>query len=175
MPKAGKVYRFIKKILLIARIILILGIVFCVAFYYIKMDFWTLGSQYNDMAPSIRGGSKVLVYKHPSVSSLFRFDIVFYLPKGGEGKHILGRIIGIPGETISSDKGDIFINGKKIEQSFYPPDIGRSPMPEDIPQYKVPEGCYFILVDNRLTTGNDSREFGAVPFGNIESKLLVKF
>lgn len=63
----------------------------------------------------------------------------------------LGRIVGLPGDDISFDNGDIYINGARCIES-YTDDYTES----DIANVSVAEGTYYILNDDREVSG-DSR------------------
>ena len=84
-----------------------------------------------------------------------RFDIViFKSPDDPEQKELyIKRIIGLPGETINIVNGKVYIDGKKtpLDDSFCP----ETPI-GDFGPYTVPEGCYFMLGDNR-NCSKDSR------------------
>lgn len=84
-----------------------------------------------------------------------RFDIViFKYPDDPEQKELyIKRIIGLPGETINIVNGKVYIDGKKtpLDDSFCP----ETPI-GDFGPYTVPEGCYFMLGDNR-NCSKDSR------------------
>ena len=84
-----------------------------------------------------------------------RFDIViFKYPDDPEQKELyIKRIIGLPGETINIVNGKVYIDGKMtpLDDSFCP----ETPI-GDFGPYTVPEGCYFMLGDNR-NCSKDSR------------------
>lgn len=74
-----------------------------------------------------------------------RGDIVsFYYPDNKEEIYIK-RIIGIPGDTVLLQKEKVYVNGKELKEKYI-----KEPMNNDImEEYHVPEGCYFVLGDNR--------------------------
>lgn len=168
-------YKTIKTILVVVRIVFIVTIAVSALLFYLYTDMTVIPTSFSAMEPTIPAGSKLLVRKSPSESSLTRFAVVFFQTNNESTSRSFGRIIALPGETISSVNNIIYINGKPLDETFYTPGHLRVAMPEDIPEYKVAEGKVFILVDNRGFSGVDSRDFGAISFGNIESKLLVKF
>jgi signal peptidase I len=88
-----------------------------------------------------------------------RGDVVVFRSAGPGSKDFIKRIIGLPGETVSLENGRVYIDGQRLEEPWQP-SFDRS----DYPRYKVPEGHYFVLGDNRGNS-NDSRVFGT-PFGS---------
>lgn len=82
-----------------------------------------------------------------------RFDIVIFKFPDDESQLFIKRIIGLPGETVEIRDGKVYINGSDtpLDDSFTPePPVG------DYGPYEVPEGCYFMLGDNR-NYSKDSR------------------
>ena len=76
-----------------------------------------------------------------------RGDIVaFYYPDNPEMVY-LKRIMGLPGETIAGYDGVVYINGMPFFNDFT-----TEKMEQDFGPFQVPEGCYFMMGDNR----NDS-------------------
>ena len=63
------------------------------------------------------------------------------------------RVIGLPGETVNIIDGKVYINDSQVplDDSFTP----ETPQGSFGP-YEVPEGCYFMLGDNRENS-EDSR------------------
>ena len=84
---------------------------------------------------------------------------------------LVKRVIGLPGETISSVDGRVFINGKPLDESWLPqplPTTSPSPLPDAFSlnhPYTIPAGEYFVMGDNR-TDSEDSRYFGPIA-GNL--------
>ena len=84
-----------------------------------------------------------------------RFDIViFKYPDDPEQKELyIKRVIGLPGEMVNIVNGKVYIYGEQtpLDDSFCP----ETPI-GDFGPYIVPEGCYFMLGDNR-NCSKDSR------------------
>jgi signal peptidase I len=91
--------------------------------------------------------------------------VVFHYPRDPE-KSYIKRVIGLPGDRISIDRGVVWLNGIPLQESYVPLQYrdGRS-MAEMI----VPEDCYFMMGDHR-SISSDSREFGPVERSLIYGK-----
>ncbi len=94
----------------------------------------------------------VVGYRHHSIK---RFDIVVV---DAEKEWIIKRVIGLPGEEIEYKEHQLYVNGKKVKDSY------GSDQTEDF-KVTVPENFYFVLGDNRNNSA-DSRYFG--PFSKKE-------
>ncbi len=95
------------------------------------------------------------------------------------GGQLLGRIIGVPGDTVEVNASGVFVNGKQLDEpyaSFVEPT--RTGALYDETSYfeptQVPTGSYFILADNR-TYGFDSRILGFIPKEKIGGKVTKVF
>lgn len=80
------------------------------------------------------------------------------------------RVIGLPGDIISMKNGLVYINGEQLEEDYALGDTRSHSLLDSI---VVPEGCVFVLGDNRESS-LDSRYFGAIPIENVESKVVIK-
>ena len=113
-----------------------------------------------------------------------RFDIVIFRYPGDESELYIKRIIGLPGETVEVRKGNVYIDGAEvpIEEPFMEVDGQRekrtnrqSEMGDGI--YKVPEGCYFVMGDNRINS-SDSRFWTSthyVTYNQIVGKAIFRY
>lgn len=92
-----------------------------------------------------------LAYKWKNVQ---RGDIItFWFPE--ENAYFCKRVIGIAGDTIAFHDGNVFINGLLADESQYLDENVETFCPKT---FMVPEGCVFILGDNRENS-YDSRHF----------------
>jgi len=126
------------------------------------------------MEDTIMPGDRVVAFRHSYLfSDPDRFDIiVFRTPAGGDTLYIK-RIIGLPGEQIKLQNGNIYIDGNLLEgdEQFAKEDFRGAFGPFDIG-----EGEFFVLGDNR-NNSEDSR-FWARPFvleENIVGRAIFKY
>ena len=106
------------------------------------------GSMENTIMTGDRVFGNRLAYKF---SDPERFDIIIFKYPDDESQLFIKRIIGLPGETVEIHDGNIYINGS--DTPLEDVDI-KEPMEGSFGPYTVPEGCYFVMGDNR----NNSRD-----------------
>ena len=115
-----------------------------------------------------------------------RYDILIFIPPDNpdnSDETYIKRVIGLPGETIEVKNGKVTADGVELDDSFVKNPMNRRG--DGI--YKVPEGCYFFMGDNR-NQSRDSRfwtekyvsannivakaRYILFPFRNIQYKKL---
>ena len=102
-----------------------------------------------------------------------RFDIIIFHYPDDESQLFIKRLIGLPGETVEIVDGKVYIDGSEtpLDDSFVP----ETPTGTFGP-YQVPEGCYFMLGDNRGHS-RDSRYWDNtyVRFDQIVGKAIFRY
>ena len=135
---------------------------------------WVVEAYYipsGSMVPTLEVGDRILVDKLSyDFGAVQRGNIVVFRRPPGDTvapgiKDLVKRVIGLPGQTISSGPGGaVDINGRPISQPWLP--RGTAPGPP-IRTQVIPKGEYFVMGDNRANS-EDSRFFGP-----ISKKLIV--
>jgi signal peptidase I len=100
--------------------------------------------------------------------------IVFDVPKAAEtacgaGGVFVKRIIGLPGDVWQEREGFVYINGKKLKETYIRRDRRDF---QSYPARRIPKGDYFMMGDNRQSSC-DSRRWGPVPRKNIIGKVFA--
>jgi signal peptidase I len=138
------------------------------------------------MLPTLQIGDRIIVDK---LSYRFhdprRGDIVVFARPPLEDQaysDLVKRVVGLPGETISSRNGVVYINGKRLAEPWLPSGsqsstgalAGGDAHPQfDLPgPVKIPPGEYYVMGDNR-TDSEDSRFFGPIPRSLIVGRAVA--
>jgi len=101
--------------------------------------------------------------------------IIFHAPPPYDSDFIK-RIIGLPGEKIMVSGGYVYINGKKLDEIYIPPEFRtseRSFLRENV-EYQIPENYYFVMGDNR-DGSSDSREWGPIERKAIVGRAIFRY
>lgn len=136
--------------------IFLIILAFAFAFLMNKFVYANAEVPTGSMIPIVQPGDRLIINR---LSYLFedpkRGDIVMFAYPDNEKKNYLKRIIGLPGEKLEIREGLIYINDRKTPLSEnYLNDEPNG----DFGPYNVPEGCYFMLGDNR-DNSLDAREW----------------
>lgn len=93
--------------------------------------------------------------------------VIFHYPKNPQEDYIK-RIVGLPGETVTIEKGQIYVNGRLLEEDYLPDNTQTliSNNTNIVLNQNLAPDEYFVLGDNR-DHSSDSREWGIMPKKNI--------
>ena len=125
----------------------------------------------SSMEPTLTNGDNLIVDK---LSYRFRdpqrFDIIVFPYKHKEKTYYIKRIIGLPGETVQIDeKGDIYINGEILSESYGREIITAENIGLAAEPIVLGEDEYFVMGDNR----NNSTDSRYPQVGNIKREDII--
>jgi signal peptidase I len=129
------------------------------------------------MEPTLQIGDRILVSKlSVELGTIHRGDIlVFKAPAavvndcGDTVTDLVKRVIGLPGETISSKGNTIYVNGSALTQTW----AHNEPLGRPIGNVTVPKNEYFMMGDNQPASC-DSRYWGTVTRSSIIGKAFLR-
>ena len=126
------------------------------------------------MFPTLDEGDRVLVNKLSyKLHDVNRGDlVVFERPKGqpeSQIKDLIKRVVALPGETIESREGTVYIDGKQLQEDY----LVEGVTTENLPRQEIPAGHVFVMGDNRSDSA-DSRVFGAIDEDTIIGRAFVR-
>lgn len=112
------------------------------------------------MYPTLQDKEFMILNKISLKQGINRFDIVVVQENN---KHIIKRVIGLPGESVMYKDNKLYINGKVIEDNY------SKTTTNDFDNVVLGENEYFVMGDNRIVS-KDSRVIGPVNIKNIKGK-----
>ena len=120
----------------------------------------------NSMGTTLSDGNYILVDKLAyQQNNLQRGDIVIFRFPLDPKQELLKRVIGLPGDVVSINEGQVSINGVSINEPYV------SEKATYTGEWIVPKGEYFVLGDNRPNS-SDSHSWGFLPRENIIGKAV---
>jgi len=123
------------------------------------------------MEPNLHTGQFLIVsrlsYKFNSPQ---RGDIIVFDFPGNPADDYVKRVIGLPGDTVTIQEGQLFINSNRLGEPYL---RDERVMPTQ-GRWVVPQGSYFVLGDNRAHS-SDSRSWGMLPEDAIIGKAWLSY
>lgn len=103
--------------------------------------------------------------------SIIQKTVDFVLQDNRNGKDLVKRVIGVPGDKIKIKNGVVTVNGEKISEPY----VSKGNITEGEIDTIVPEGHYFVMGDNRKVSF-DSRyqKVGMIPQSKIIGTVLFR-
>lgn len=122
------------------------------------------------MTNTLQNGQFVLVNK---VAYLFhapeRGDVIVCHEPDEPERDVIKRIIGIPGDKVTLNSTDLWVNGVKLDEPYI-----REKYNPQATTFMVQPNQYFVMGDHRLDS-KDSRYFGPVPRDYIVGKAVFVY
>jgi signal peptidase I len=124
------------------------------------------------MLPRLEDHDRLFINKFVyRISSIHRGDVVvFHYPRDPE-KSYIKRVIALPGDRISIERGRVYLNGRLLHEAYVPDEFRDA---RSMAETVVPEDAYFMMGDHR-SISSDSREFGPVDRDLIYGKAVFVY
>lgn len=119
------------------------------------------------MQPTLYEGELLVVFKQAYlIGEPHRGDIIVFHHNGQPPEDYIKRIIGLPGDTIDIQNGQVSINQQAVDEPYTNAD------PAYQGTWQVPEGMLFVLGDNR-NRSSDSHMWGFVPQADVVGRAVL--
>ena len=143
------------------------------------------------MVPTLEVGDRILVNKVSyDLHSIHRGDIVvFNRPPSDISdpsvNDLVKRVVGLPGDTMSSVNNVLYVNGHPQKESYLPagtvttgtfsqaPGCQLSAAASAAGACRIPPGDYWVMGDNRGDS-KDSRSFGPIRGSSVVGRVVVR-
>jgi len=108
------------------------------------------------------------VYKWESIE---RGDVIVFRYPRDLSKSYIKRVIAIGGDKVRIYEGQVYVNGKMLEEAYVPPQYADE---KSMVEYKVASNSFFVMGDHR-SMSSDSRDFGAIDRSLITGKAVFVY
>src|ERR1039457_4302930 len=126
------------------------------------------------MPPGLDDQERIFINKFTyrfGLGNIERGDTVVFRAPVDDKKSYIKRIIGLPGDRVRIEQGQVYVNGLALVENYIQADYrDYSSMEEKV----APPGKYFVLGDHR-NSSSDSRAWGWVPRENIYGKAVFAY
>ncbi len=180
-PPGGKSNRWILElggVVVVAIVVAFLLRTFVIATYSIPSG---------SMEPTLQIGDRIVVDKLSyHFHGVDQGNIVVFTTPPNEDcagppvADLVKRVVGLPGQTISVSGGNVYINGRRLPETWLPSSQqgktypGPSPAPYALHHpYRIPKGDVYVMGDNRMLSC-DSRYWGPIAESTIVGKVDVR-
>jgi len=181
VPDAPRTSRWLREAVVVVVVAVLVAVV--LRTFVVQTFFIPSGS----MEPTLQVGDRILVNKLSyHLHGVARGDIVvFSRPPaencgGPEVNDLVKRVVGLPGETVSLSGGYVYVDGRRLDESWLPASEQGVTRPGPAGTlyslqhaYTVPANDYFVMGDNR-TDSCDSRFWGPISKSLIVGKVEMR-
>ncbi len=160
----------------ILQTVLSAAAIFIIGYLFVFQPHQVVG---NSMLPNFYDGEYLLTDK---LTYRFRApergEVIVFKAPPDPSKDYIKRIVGLPGEKIKIERGEVSINNQALKENYLDREqsftIASGPFLKSSQEIIVPPNDYFVLGDNR-NHSSDSREWGFVPRENIIGKAFIRY
>lgn len=171
MSAVRKIVDFVMDIL---ETVVFIGSLFIVIYLFILTPNQVKGAS---MEPSFQSGDYILTSRVTyKMRPFHRGDVVvFKAPKNPDIEYIK-RIIGLPGDKIMIESGNVFVNDKLLQENYISAqtNLWETGFIKDGQVLNVPQDEIFVMGDNRPRS-SDSREFGPVTTDSVIGQVFFRY
>lgn len=132
--------------------------------------FRAAGVHGDSMQPTLQSGERLVLFSH------------FYTPQRGDvvvinrytEESLIKRVIGVAGDRVRIDDatGLVYVNGERLNEPYI---SGLTAPREMVGEVTVPEGCIFVLGDNRgISKDSRYREIGMVKVSDVVGRAIFR-
>jgi signal peptidase I len=146
-----------------------------VSFLMRTFAFQTFFIPSGSMEPTLQVGDRIIVNKlSVEFGTINIGDIVVFKAPPAENcgepvTDLVKRVIGIPGDTLTSKGNTIYVNGQALDEKW----THTEPLGQAIGHVHLGPNQYFMMGDNH-SDSCDSRMWGPVPRSDIIGKAFVR-
>lgn len=171
MSLAKQLIEFVMDIL---ETVVFIGSLFIVTYLFVLQPNQVKGAS---MDPTFNTGDYIFTSKVTyKLRKPQRGDVVvFKSPKNPDIEYIK-RVIGVPGDKVTINDGQIYLNDKKLNESYLQvaTNTWEGGYMKNGEPVIVPEDHLLVLGDNRPRS-SDSREFGPIPFSSVIGQVFYRY
>jgi signal peptidase I len=156
------------------KVVLIAAMIIIPIRYFLAQPFEVKGAS---MEQSFSDGNYLVIdeisYRFKEIE---RGDVIVFRYPGNPREYYIKRVIGLPGETVKIQNGDVFVCNQQFPDCFKLDETNYLKPRERTPGNKVFEvdpDNFFVLGDNR-SASSDSRSWGELPRQDIVGKVLLR-
>lgn len=131
----------------------------------------------SSMLPNFYDGDYLLLNKqaYTIFGEVERGDVVVFhtelKDEREEDKHLIKRIIGLPGEVVEVKDGYVYINDRLLDEPY----LEQQGLSGDMEPVVVPQGHYFVMGDNRpVSLDSRSERVGCIDGEEIMGKVFIR-
>lgn len=148
--------------------------------YYFVFSFFLSNETVSgpSMQPTFENGDRLIAVRHFQPK---RNDIVILKAPDQKGALYIKRIIGTPGDMVTSKNDKLYINGKRVAEPYLNNKykkrdhrVGELYTNNFILKEKVPKNQYFVMGDHR-DVSKDSRYFGFVKRKALVGRVIFRY
>ena len=146
-----------------------IAIVVLAAFLIVRYGLERMTMSGNGMEPTVKDDDSILINKMSyKLHSVKRNDVVVLRQNGSEHNYyVVQRVIGLPGEKVKITNGEVYIDGKVLDEKHDFPLMKNGGLALD--EITLDDDEYFVLGDNR----NDCEDSRNASMGNVLKSDIV--